>query len=134
MADIQAACEALADAVQGMDGIRAKPYLDDQVNPPEVQVFTRAHDPRLTFTGTTRTVALGLRLFVPRTEPRSSQKKMRDWMDTTGDTSIVETIETEGNWPAGTNYVVVTQIGEPFEAVFDTGTYLAVDFDVDVTL
>lgn len=135
MGDIAVACTALADAAASIDGLRAKAYVDDQINPPEAQVFNRAYDPRLTLGGSPqRMVALGLRVFVRRQELRVAQLALRDFMDQTGDSSVIEALEDSDNWPTDTHYVEVIQVGQPFETSSGDANYLAVDFDVDVVL
>ncbi len=135
MSDVAAACSALAVAAATVTGLRGKAYSDDQINPPEAQVFNRAFDPRLTLGGSPkRMVALGLRVFVRRTDLRSAQDDLRDYMDQTGSTSILAALEDSDNWPVGTDYVEVVEIGQPFETEAAGAVYLAVDFHIDVVL
>lgn len=134
MGDIQTVCERLADAVATVANLEVKGWLDDSLNPPEAQVFTRAYDPRFTFSGNVRPVAVGVRVFVKRTDLHEAQMQLRNFMDMDGPQSIRAAIEDSGNWPTGTNDVTVTGIGQPFEATAGQETYLAVDFDIDVIL
>ena len=135
MSSINDACEALAEAVATIPGLRAKPYIDDQINPNEAHVYNRAFDPRMTLGGSPiRPVALGLRVFVQRQNTRAAQAELREYMEQTGDKSILAAVEDEDHWPTGTNYVEVTQIGQPFEVTLPNSAYLAVDFDIDVIL
>lgn len=141
MPSIDDVCSALATAVGSITGLRAKGYADDQVNPDEAQVFTQEFDPRMVFGRGAdygpSPYLLGIRLFVRRTDPRSAQKKLRGYMETTGPTSVVEAIEDSGNWPADVDDVEVTLIGQPFEFDIQTdggivASYWAIDFDVTV--
>ncbi len=135
MSNVNDACQALADAAATVDGLRAKAYVDDTINPPEAQVFNRAFDPRLTLGGSPkRVVALGVRVFVRRSELRTAQIQLRDFMEQTGATSVLESLEDEDNYSADVDMVEVIQIGQPFETSSGDAVYLAVDFDVDVTL
>ena len=134
MGDIQTVCERLADAVATIDQLEVKGWLDDTINAPEAQVFTRAFDPRFTFSGSARPVAVGVRVFVKRTDLYQAQMDLRNYMDQTGPYSIRAAVEDSDNWPTGTNDVVVTSIGQPFETSTGDATYLAVDFDIDVIL
>lgn len=138
---IDDACAALAGAVGSISGLRAKGYADDQINPPEAQVFTRPYDPRMVFGRGSAygksTYSLGLRLFVKRNDMRSAQKSLRSYMETTGATSIVAAVEDAANWSETVDDVEVTNIGQPFEVeiVGNNGAvtmYWAVDFDVEV--
>jgi len=135
MSDLNGACIALADAAATVDGLRAKAYVDDKINPPEAQVFNRAFDPRMTLGGSPkRPVGLGLRVFVKRLDLKAAQIKLRGFMEQTGSTSVLAALEDDTNWPADTDYVEVVGIGAPFETSTGDATYLAVDFDVDVVL
>lgn len=135
------ACAALASAVATIPGLRAKGYADDQINPPEAQVYTRPFDPRMVFgRGNSygpSTYLLGVRVFVKRADMRSAQKSLRDFMETTGTSSVVAAVEDSDNWDATVDDVEVTSIGQPFEVDISgeggaVTLYWAVDFDVDV--
>ena len=135
MASINDACEALAEAVATIPGLRAKAYIDDKISPNEAHVYNRAFDPRMTLGGSPiRAIALGLRVFVQRQTTRAAQSELREYMEQTGDKSILAAVQNDSNSPTGTNYVEVTQIGQPFEVTLPNSAYLAVDFDVDVIL
>lgn len=134
-------CSALATVVGSISGLRAKAYADDQINPPEAQVFTRPFDPRMVFgSGSSygpTTYQLGVRVFVSRNDPRSAQKKLRGFMETTGSESVLAKIEDETAWAQTIHNAEVTNIGQPQEVgiVGQDGAvtlYYAVDFDVDV--
>jgi hypothetical protein len=128
-------CDALAGAVDGLSGIRAKGYIDDITNPPEAQVFTREYDPRMVLSSTVTTYMLGVRVYVKRTDIRSAQKTLRSFMEPSGSTSILAAINAEGSWSGATvQDAYVTQVGQPFEysAVEGGPVYWCVDFDVEV--
>ena len=132
MPNIDDACCALADVVGMVDGLRAKGYADDQINPPEAHVYTRDFDPRMVFGNSKRTFLLGVRLFVKRTDARSAQRALRGYMEPTGPTSILAAIENEDLWEITVDYAEVTNIGQPFELEQPAELYWAVDIDVDV--
>ncbi len=135
MSSLNEACQALADAAATVDGLRAKPHGDDNINAPEAQVFNRDFDPRLTMGGSPkRLFALTVRVYVPRMNPRSAQFALRDFMEQTGPTSVLAALEDEDNWVAGVDMVEVVQIGATFEATTESGSYLGADFDVDIIL
>jgi hypothetical protein len=128
-------CDALAGAVDGISGLRAKGYIDDISNPPEAQVYTREYDPRMVFQSTPTTYALGVRVFVKRTDLRSAQKSLRSFMEPSGATSVIAKIEDEASWSGATVHdVVVVNVGQPFEyaPAPDGPVYWCVDFDVEV--
>lgn len=135
------ACDALARVVGSISGLRAKGYADDQINPPEAQVYTRPYDPRMVFGkgddyGRT-TYLLGVRVFVKRQNARAAQEQLRGFMETTGNSSILAVIEDGDAWAETIHYAEVTNIGQPFEfEVVGTNNavtlYWAVDFDVEV--
>ena len=131
---IDEACVALAAAIDGISGLRSKGFADDITNPPEAQVYTREYDPRFVFSGAKRTFALGVRVYVKRTDIRSAQRTLRGFMEPSGSTSVSAKIEDEASWTGVTiDDVVVTNVGQPFEFTDQSGlVYWAVDFDVDV--
>ena len=132
MSSINDVCEALAEAVGQIPGLRAVGYIDDQINPPQAQVYTREYDPRMVLGNSKRAYMLGVRVFVRRTNPRSAQLALRDYMESSGSTSIPAAIEDESNWSATVDYAEVTSIGQPFEVETAAEVFWAVDFDVDV--
>lgn len=133
MPTINEVCEALAEAVDTISGLRAIGYADDQVNPPQAHVYTRDFDPRMTMGGSaSRPVLLGVRVFVRRVDARSAQKALRDYMEQSGSTSVRAAIEDPDNWSKTVHYAEVTNIGQPFEFESPSEIYWAVDFDVDV--
>lgn len=138
---IDEVCEALADVVSSIYGLRAKGFADDQINPPEAQVYTRPYDPRMVFGKGANygasTYLLGVRVFVKRSDARTAQKLLRGFMESTGETSIVQAIEDGDNWAQTIHSAEVTTIGQPFEVELagNDGAitlYWAVDFDVEV--
>lgn len=133
MSDIQSVCDALAEAVRGINGLKAKGYVDTTIAPPEAQVYTRPFDPRMVFDTSPSEYQLGLRVFVKASDVRAAQRALREFMSPVGASSIRAALENEDNWPADVHDVVVTQIGQPFE--FDAGNtaYWYVDFDLTVT-
>lgn len=141
MPSLDEACHALAGAIATVDGLRAKGYADDQVNPDEAQVYTVAYDPRMVFGKGAdygkSTYIMGVRLYVSRQVPRAAQKRLRGYMETTGATSVLAAIEDGENWDEDIDYAAVVQIGQPFEAAIETEgglavTYWALDLDVEV--
>lgn len=135
MGDTNDALEALADVVATVVG-RAKPYLDENINPPDAHCFTRTYDPRLTLGGSPkRMLAASVRVFVKRIDLRSAQLSIRNYMDQAGETSIRAAVENGDLWPDGLiDDVEVVQVGEPFEVGTGDAAYFAIDFDVDIIL
>jgi hypothetical protein len=129
---INDACAAAAVAVATISGLRAIGYVDDTINPPQAQIYTRPYDPRMVLGNSKRTFLLGVRVFVRRTDPRSAQLALRLYMEPTGSNSITAAIENEALWPVTVDYAEVTFIGQPSEIETAAEIYLAVDFDVDV--
>jgi hypothetical protein len=132
MPTINETCEAVAQVLGTIDGLRALPYADDQINPPQAHVLTREFDPRMILGDSKRVYQLAVRVFVRRTDPRSAQRTLRDLMEPSGVDSVRGVIENEDNWIVAVDYAEVTLVGEPFEYEDANNTYWAVDFDVDV--
>lgn len=141
MPSIDEVCVAAAAAVGGIDGLRAKGYADDQINPDEIQIYTRPYDPRMVFGrgadyGKT-TYQLGARLFTSRQSARAAQKKLRNYMEPTGAGSVLAVLEDDANWSEDVDDVTVTDVGQPFEYEIQTDTgvivaYWAVDWFFEV--
>lgn len=140
MPTVDDVCTALASACSEVTGLRAKGWIDDNINPPEAHVFTLEHDPRMVFTSPIRTFPMGVQVMVARADPRAGQKALRGFMEPSGSTSVRAALEDSSNWPSGVHDVTVTRIGQPFELVIEaqqaggmvTERYLAVQFDVEV--
>lgn len=132
MTTINDACEALANVLGTVDGLRATAYIDDQIHPPHAQIYTRDYDPRMVLGNSKRTYMLGVRIFVRRTDPRSAHWAIRNFMEPTGSTSITATVENEDLWDVIIDYAEVTNIGQPFEMETAAEVYMAVDFDIDI--
>lgn len=131
MPDIDTVCDALADAVRGIEGLKAKGYPDDKVTPPEAQVTTRPFDPRYVFDTTPSQYQLTLRVFVKADDSRTRAATLRKFMEPTGQTSIRAAVETDTNWPAGVHSVEVTNIGQPGLVELGEAVYGFVDFEID---
>ena len=124
--------EALANVIGQVPGLQAQSFVSDVVNAPEAQIFLRPFDPRYTFGDQTRRYTLGVRVFVPRTDPRSAQLTLWGFMEPSGSTSVRARIEDSGAWSVEVDYAEVTNVGQPFELVLEQGVFWCVDFDVDV--
>lgn len=136
MGDINDACGYIADALATIDGLNTKPGWDDKIVAPEAQVFNRGGDPRMTLGNSARRVLpLGVRVFVQRGDAIEGQYELREYMEKTGVSSVIQALEDDANYPTTVHYVEVTNIGAPFQTeLTDAVAYLAVDFDVDVVL
>jgi hypothetical protein len=132
MPDIQSVCDALADSVRGIEGLKAKGFAGAVTATPEAQVYTRSFDPRLVFSATPNQYALGLRVFVGAQDPRAAQKNLRAFMEPAGSTSIRAAVESDENWPEGVHMVEVTQIGRVAEVELGEAVYWFVEFEIDV--
>lgn len=123
---------ALADAVATVPGLRAKPYPDENINPPDVHIYWREGDPRLTF-GTVRAeYHIGLRVFVRRTDLRSAETELDGYLDPEGSTSVLAALLDSDNWPDDVHYVEVTNVSEYLDMVTPEVTFRFADIDVNV--
>lgn len=134
MPTVNEVCDALAEAVGAVPGLRTLGFADDQINPPQAHVFTRDFDPRFTMGGSaSRPVMLGVRVFVRAVDPRSAQKALRSYMEQSGSTSVRAAIEDDANWTQTVHFAEVTNIGQPFIHESVNESFWAIDFDVEVT-
>lgn len=135
MPSITEVADALAGAIDGISGIRAKAYPDDIVNPSEAHVQTREFDPRMAFGSVKATYPFVVRVFVKRTDIRSANKTLRGFMEPSGSGSVPAAVNNESAWSGATvDDAQVVLVGQPFEYSPDGGNtvYLCVDFDVEV--
>ncbi len=133
MPDLQTVCDACAASVRGINGLKAKGYVDTTIAPPEAQVYTRPFDPRMVFNPTPSMYELGIRVFVKAGDAKAAQKALRAYMDPAGASSVRAALETDSNWPDGVHFVEVVQIGQPFEIEIVSNVFWYVDFDFNVT-
>jgi hypothetical protein len=131
IADVRA---ALADAVLASGIERCNPYLDDIINPPEVQIGRAAMNPDMVFNNAKSAYAFSLFLYVPRAPVLQSQQMIDEYCEINGDRSIRAAVAAAANWPspAIVDYAKVTLIGETTVVEREGTQFLQVQIDVEV--
>jgi len=124
--------ESMADAITAGTGLASSAWLEDQINPPCVQIGRRAMDPRMVFGGTKNGYVFLVKLFVSRISLVDGQRAIDKHCATSGADSIKAAVENGALWGVSVDYAAVTNIGETVEVEVAGVAYLSVDFDVEV--
>ena len=133
MTTVQEAREALAGAVTFGTGLPCSPWLlDAVVESPSCQVGRREMDPRMVLDRGVSVYQLVVRLFVARHNAIDAQRRIDEFCEPTGTSSIRVAIEDGDAWTATVDYAAVTSIGEIVEREIGAASYFTVDFDVEV--
>jgi hypothetical protein len=136
MPTIREVREALALSVNGLEGIRSKQRVTDQVNAKQATVYRKAwtyddvqHGPYETGASTLR---FGVVLYAPRAAERASQDWLDDLAEPAGDTSLKQYMESDATLAALVDFVVVTDIDEVKVVAYENTEYLSEEFTVIV--
>jgi hypothetical protein len=126
-------CTAVAGAIDGITGLRAKPYADTIINEPDCHVFTREFDPRFVFGSTKHPMPMTARVFAKAVDARTAQTSLRSFMEPSGSTSVLAKIEGTTSWSGATvDYAEVTLISSPAQVEIAGTVRWFVDFEFDV--
>jgi hypothetical protein len=134
MTTILDARQGLSDALSTIPGWRASPYVGDQVNPPMIKVTMPAFDPRMVFGQSKSQKTFRCYAYAPRAAAESSERLLDELAEPTGTGSLIEAVQTSGNWTADVDYAVVINVGEITVTQFgtDAAEYFVRPFDVEV--
>lgn len=126
---------AIAVAIGTIDGLRAQPYLTDQVNAPQANVYRRqsVYDDVMQSPGedAPRTYLLGIVVYAGRINERVGQDFLDDLADAS---SIKATVETDVDLKAICDYVLVTQPGEVSVRTIGVIDYLTEEYTVEIAV
>lgn len=130
--------EAIAAAINNIDGLRASHLILEQVSPPQATVFRKPwtydevqHGPS---EDAPRTYLFGVHVYVSRTADRAGQELLDDYAEPFADKSIKQTIESNDDLLDLCDYVLVTEVGEVLVTTIDQVEYLMEDFTVQVAI
>jgi hypothetical protein len=129
--------EAIAAAVETIDGLRAVSYVADQVNPPVAHVYRKGpivydevqHGPG---EYAADTLTFGVQVYASRTSDRVGQDLLDGYAEQTGDTSIKETVESDAALTALVDWALVTDVGPVEVVTIGAIDYYREDFTVQV--
>ncbi len=121
---------ALAAAVQSIDGMRSSAFIPTKIVPPMavVSVGSGTYDDD---TGGGMTLSLGLLVLVSRSDDRSAQARLDDYISPTGDRSIKAAVESDLTLDGTVDSVAVVGWGDPAEFEVGGTSYVGVEFDVE---
>lgn len=126
---------ALAEALDGISGLRAVGYVTDQVNPPMATVNLKRIDYDLVFADGPATYTFAVMVYAGRTEETAAQTLLDTYCEPTGSGSVKATIETAEVVAAmgvAADYVNVKTVNGVGVAPVGEAEYLAVEFEVEV--
>ena len=121
---------ALAEAVRSIDGMRSSAFVPTKVVPPMavVSVGSGTYDDD---TSGGMTLALGLLVLVSRSDDRTAQAKLDDYITPSGDRSVKAAIEADLTLGGTVDSVAVVGWGDPAEFEVGGTSYVGVEFDVE---
>lgn len=126
---------ALADALDGIDDLRAVAYVTDQVNVYQAVVIRKEIDYDLVFARGGDTYNFTVRVYGPRAAEDAAQAFFDTLCEPSGATSIKTVLEADAvKTAAGVDYVRVRTAGEVGEAVVGDTSYLAIEFGIEVVV
>lgn len=128
IADIR---EAMADALDSIDGIRSFPYMTDDIVPP-VALFDFEIDPDMTFANGSHLYTFTITVWTSRNDNRASQKLLDLLRDPSSATGVKQTLQESAGLQAVVDDLRVTSIGVVNISNAGTSEYLTVDFEVEV--
>jgi hypothetical protein len=130
MPTIAEVCTAVAGAIDGISGLRAKSYADTIINEPDCHIFTREFDPRFVFGSVKHPLPMTARVFAKAVDARTAQASLRAFMEPT---SVIAKIETTSSWSGATvDYAEVTLVSSPQQIDIAGVVRWFVDFEFDV--
>lgn len=134
MTTIATVRDGIAKAITNGCGLRAVPYVSDNVAHPVAHVYRSEFDPRMVLGQAKAAYPFRVRVFVGRTAERAAQVRLDELCEVDGPTSLTAAVQDESNWPSGglVDYAVVTNIGEVQLVTVAEEVLMAVDFDIEV--
>jgi hypothetical protein len=133
LADVR---EAMADAVNGIEGLRCTPYMEDVVNP--LQAMIDVEGPTQVSFSTAGAVEylFTVLVFGQRTSAKATQKHFDELRDPFHSRSLARTLEADTalNALAGVDYVLGLTANRTMNIPVGTTDYLVIEFPVTVVI
>lgn len=130
MTSIAEVRQSLADAITQGTGVVCFAYASDTVHTPGAMVLRKAMDPRMVFGGASNVYEFAVVAYAGRAEEVAAQTLIDEWCEP--GSGFKQAIEDGALWSATIDYAAVTQIGETQAVDIGGGSYLAVEFTVEV--
>ena len=126
--------QAMADAISdNIVGLRASAIVPDQMVAPIAVVSRQAFDPRFVFSQSKASYEFAVTIYVPRAADRAMQNLLDDFVELSGETSVIAAIQDGTNWTNVTvDYAQVVNVSEVQSVAVGTAEYLSVRLDVEV--
>lgn len=123
---------ALANAVDGMTGLRATAYIVDSVATPQAVVSLNAIDYDLVMGRGADIYNYTVRVYTQRSSDRAAQLLLDTLREPTGATSLKTVVEADSSLAALIDYVRVTNASEVQTTTVGAVDYLFVEFTLEV--
>lgn len=131
-ATITSAAEGLRAQLTTVTGLRVYDHIADSFQPPAAMVAIETVDYHQAFRGGDSVYTFRISLLVARTDDRTAQRKLDEFLSYSGDKSIRQAIEADPTLGGRVEASVVTSGGNVAAIQVNEATYLGVDFDVTV--
>ena len=126
--------ENLASVLQQRTGVRADGYVGmTQLAIPCFRVARGEFDPRYNYSSTKVVVPFTAIAFAGISADRAGEKLLDTLADNAGARSVRVAVESTANWPITIDHASLTRIGETQQVEVGGQSYLAVEFDIEVT-
>ncbi len=129
---INAIRQALSDACDTIDGLRATPLVTDQIATNQAVVVRGEIDYDLVFSGAKQVYNIKIVVYANRTAERASQLFLDNLCEPTGATSLKRAIESNAGVAAVCDYADVKTASAVGVATVGTTDYLTVEFTLEV--
>ena len=126
--------DALATALESIDGLRVVPYLADTVTPPVALIAVEQVHYHEAFQGGTVMHTFTVFVIVARASDRAGLETMEAYMSQPGNTSsLTGAMESDPTLGGVVSAIVVTQAGPPTNiTIGGTAAYISLPFKVEV--
>ena len=131
-ATITTAAEGLRTQLATVTGLRVYDHIADSFQPPAAMVAIETVDYHQAFRGGDSVYTFRISLLVARTDDRTAQRKLDEFLSYSGTKSIRQAIEADPTLGGRVEASVVTSGGNVAAIQVNEATYLGVDFDVTV--
>ena len=131
-ATITIATEGIAERLNTIAGLRVYENIADSFQPPAAMITIDTVDYHQAFRGGDSVYTFRISLMVGRTDDRTAQKKLDEYLSYSGNKSIRQAVEADPTLGGRVEASVVTSGGNIAAIQVNEATYLGVEFDVTV--
>jgi len=131
-ATITSAADGLRERLATIIGLRVYDHIPDSFQPPAAMVSIDNVDYHQAFRGGDSVYTFTVSVMVARTDDRTAQKKLDEFLSYSGSRSVREAIETDMTLDGRIQACVVNSGGNIAAVQINEATYLGVEFTVTV--